>query len=266
MAATTPDNIGYITTADTVTPATESAAQATSIQAAFSVRQVKTFKAANAAGVVAITGMAEGDIADQADTDLQYRYTGTVWRAYGYSGLIPIIPTSVSGTGVSVSSNGVITMSGVPGCTAATINGVFNSLYGNYLITYDITASGSITDGTIRLTSSGTPTAASGYGVQWHTSSGTTGADNFSLIGLPLSFGTMPRWTGKYDILGPAKAAAKGANGAGSSWTAGSVAAGWFAGGYINYVTPYDGLILTSSGAAATVLAGTIQIFGYNGT
>ena len=43
------------------------------------VRQIKTYKVADTTALNALTGMGEGDIADQADTDATYRYSGSAW-------------------------------------------------------------------------------------------------------------------------------------------------------------------------------------------
>jgi hypothetical protein len=51
------------------------------------VRNIATYKWANSAALTAQVGMTEGDIGDQADTNTQYRYSGTAWVLNG--GAIP---------------------------------------------------------------------------------------------------------------------------------------------------------------------------------
>lgn len=137
MPTTSPDNIYY---ADTATPSNDvnvSAAEASSIQIALSSRQIKSYKVANQAGLNALAGLyplAEGDIADRADIDMTYRWSGTAWRPVG-SGLIPLIPTSISGTGASLTAGGTILFSVASGINAKfSINGVFSADYDNYQI------------------------------------------------------------------------------------------------------------------------------------
>lgn len=79
MPTTSPDGIDYPDTSYTSGFVAALAAMATSIQTAFSKRQIRTFKWADAAARAAQTGMSEGDRGDQADTDKQYRYSGSTW-------------------------------------------------------------------------------------------------------------------------------------------------------------------------------------------
>lgn len=75
---------------DTSTPAsleTESALQADSIDDALTLitgnRQIQTFRWANAAARAAQTGMVAGDVGYQADSGVQYRYSGSAWKPWG---------------------------------------------------------------------------------------------------------------------------------------------------------------------------------------
>ena len=47
------------------------------------VRQIRTYKVADATARAALTGMTEGDIADQASNDSRWRYSGTAWVLSG---------------------------------------------------------------------------------------------------------------------------------------------------------------------------------------
>ena len=86
MPTTTPDSIYYADSATTMSAEAISAAEATSVQNALnsvrSRRQIQTFVWANAAARAAQTGMVEGDIGYQSDTNIYYFYTGTVWKAW----------------------------------------------------------------------------------------------------------------------------------------------------------------------------------------
>lgn len=68
-----------------------------------------------------------------------------------------MIPTSVSGTGASL-SNGKIALSS---CTDVTINGVFTSDFENYLLLARLSFTGG--DAVMQLTASGTPSAGTAY-------------------------------------------------------------------------------------------------------
>lgn len=67
-------------------------------------------------------------------------YNGTAWR---YMGLVPIPPTSVSGTGVALGTGGQVNLTAV---TGAQINGIFSAEFDNYRVDIDLpTASANIT-------------------------------------------------------------------------------------------------------------------------
>ena len=68
-----------------------------------------------------------------------------------------MIPTSVSGTGASL-SGGTIALSS---CTDVTINGVFTADYENYLLLARLSFTGG--DAVMQLTTSGTPSAGTAY-------------------------------------------------------------------------------------------------------
>lgn len=67
----------------------------------------RTYKWANAAARGAQTGMSEGDVGDQADTDIRYRYSGSAWE---YSaGKLPVWKNQVS-TNQSIASTATWTL------------------------------------------------------------------------------------------------------------------------------------------------------------
>src|SRR6188768_4311260 len=108
---TTPNNIAYVTTGDPVTLAAATAALAGSVETALSARQVKSYKWTNAAGRTGQAGMAEGDVGDQADTNVTYRYDGSNWNPTT-AGTYLVIPTSASGATVSQTGRVTFTNSG----------------------------------------------------------------------------------------------------------------------------------------------------------
>lgn len=78
------------------------------------------------------------------------------------NGLHLITPTSVSGTGLSITANGSVTMSGAQ---FMTINGVFTSDYDNYMIVIHADPA-SLTSWNMRVASGGTGENGSNYTVQ----------------------------------------------------------------------------------------------------
>ncbi len=217
---------------------------------------------ANAAALAALTGMAAGYTAWQIDTGVEYYYSGSAWLA-NMPGLNIIIPTSVAGTGVSVSSGGAVT---VTAATAASINGCFTSRFANYLVVMDCTTSAaSGIDVTLRAAGTNATTAydnqrfiiqnATATAAQSLNSSAIITAGGIGIIGARIS--------GQMTVMGPAVAAA----------TAGEVqttitpnpmttSAGKYVGGFLHRTaTAYDGISFTPGAGNIT---GTIRVYGYN--
>lgn len=154
MPVTSPDNIYYQDTSTTWSAATESATQATSIQNALGTRAQRTYKWANAAARAEQTGMTSGDLGIQLDTQALYRYNGTAWRNAS-NGLIPIVPSTVSGTGVSVDAHGRINIS-----SGTTISATcFSSEFTNYKVIVRATVSASTGDPLLKLRLGSTDTS-----------------------------------------------------------------------------------------------------------
>lgn len=98
MPLTTPDSIYYPDTATTGGLVTAMAAQATSVQDAFDTRAILGYRWADSTARGAQTGMDAGDLGIQEDTDVVYRYTGSVWKAWE-SDWISYTATLSAGTG-----------------------------------------------------------------------------------------------------------------------------------------------------------------------
>ena len=87
------------------------------------------------------------------------------------AGLKLIVPSSVAGSGVSVSASGKVTFTAA---TSVSVNGVFDSTYDNYLVVIRHVASAATTL-RFRMRASGTDNAtASSYTLQRLTASGTS--------------------------------------------------------------------------------------------
>lgn len=129
MPVTSPDSIYYADGSTAMSAEAISAAQATSVQDALDVRQIKSYVWANATARGTQTGMTEGDMGYQRDTNEPYLYTGTAWVVLQHPGLTRIIPASVTGSGMTLNPDGSVTGVGVnPG----SVNGVFTSAFRNY--------------------------------------------------------------------------------------------------------------------------------------
>ena len=79
---TSPDGILVVQSGDTDGYETGMAALAGTVQDALDTRQIHTYAVADATALAALSGtytLVEGDLADQADTDAKYRWSGSAW-------------------------------------------------------------------------------------------------------------------------------------------------------------------------------------------
>lgn len=106
---TSPDNIVKWTLADPVSLTQESQSQAASIQAAFSKRERYTYMWNNAGEMAAQTGMTEGSLGYQIDTQYEYIYRSSNWRLFNarMQSFTPNIINLSVGAG---SANGFVTI------------------------------------------------------------------------------------------------------------------------------------------------------------
>lgn len=191
-------------------------------------------------------------------TGQNLQYNGSAWVNPFSSGLNPIVPTSVAGTGVTVSSSGVVTLTAA---SIASMNGVFSSTYDNYLILADFPthSTGSATQMRLRLAGTDDVTASS-YQTQTTTSTTTTvtGAQVVSTSGPINSNGAFLEDSMKVTLFAPAIARV-------TRWQSeffgviSSIASG-SAYGRHTAATAYDGVsILVGAGT----ITGTVRVFGY---
>lgn len=195
------------------------------------------------------------------------RYNGASW-SYELGGLVPIIPTSVLGAGVTLSPAGTGRVV-LAGAGQFSINGAFSSEFEDYLIRIKFTAAGNVYY-TYRLRANDVDAAGAEYDWARETVtvstppsaavSGASGAAETSWGGIATSPFTNQR--SRLDIYSPARSVGTGmaaeffeANGAGllgkASWS------GWH-----RPPTAYDGLTFVPTTAA--LMSGTVQIYGYN--
>lgn len=173
-------------------------------------------------------------------------------------GLTAIIPTSVSGTGVTVGAGGKVTIAS--GGATASVNGCFTSDFANYLIKVSTTHS---TGGTLfmRLRLSGTDAAGASDYVQTTLGAGGTSAvvASPSTSSMNLDSNSVTGHIGAVQLENPAVASV--------TYFAGekfrNSTGGWQdIGGRHILSTAYDGFTLLAG--AGTITAGTIRIYGYN--
>lgn len=171
-------NIYYAENGAPADARTESATQAGTVEAALdsvggdivSVNNFGIQYFANAsARDLALTSPSVGWLT-QLDSELfMRRWDGAAWRPYG-SGLFPISPSSVAGTGVTIGSDGVVNFAAAG---TININGVFSADFRDYRVELEVTAASAdlVVNGRLRASSSD---SSSGYANQFLIGSGTT--------------------------------------------------------------------------------------------
>lgn len=181
----------------------------------------------------------------------------STWSTPTTPGLVQVVATSVavgSGSG-SVDANGRVTFNGA---STVSINGIFTSIYENYLIVFN-TLHSSNSELNFRLRASGTDSSAN-YEWQRLRATSTTVAGAYSAPG---SFQLSVEASGTSYILGsfllfdPFKASATYYT-LGTNYVTNSATIG-IAGGRHNVGTSYDGLTFIPSAGNIT---GTISIYG----
>lgn len=99
------DNLTVWTTSDPQSLPAASSAMMTSVRAALDARAIRSYKWANSTERGNATGMTEGDLGDQRDTDTIWRYDGAAWQPL----IAPSVSYPVTLQGVAALGNGVLT-------------------------------------------------------------------------------------------------------------------------------------------------------------
>ena len=166
------------------------------------------------------------------------------------SGMDLITPTSVAGSGVTL-SGGKVTFSAA---TAVSVNGCFTSAYDNYVVKVEGVGSATLQT-TFRLRLSGTDSSTGIYLFQDHyRQGGTTGGGSRTETSFWLSYGSTTNMSGEITLFGPNLAATTKVMTAGGDETRVTVQSGLH-----NAATAYDGItVLPLSGN----ITGTLRIYG----
>lgn len=182
--------------------------------------------------------------------------------AVNQTALTGIIPTSVAGTGVTMSPDGSVTATNA---ASVSLNGVFSGTYDNYRIVFNSTTRSAANTLYLRLRQAGTDIATATTNYSRGYDSGTTRTVNqvSAATSAPLDVGNAVGQTsdGYLDMFGPAK----------GSYTAAAGIAVVAAGTTITTLTTGFQNSTTSSSDGFTILLGgggtfsaTIRVYGYN--
>ena len=184
------------------------------------------------------------------------------------SGLVPVVPTSVSGTGVTLSTGGRVSFTAA---SVININGCFTATYDNYLVVIDAPTSSAANTITMQLRLSGSTLSTALYDGQWFYVYGATlvasqsqASTSWNIIGSGGITGTLH--SGEVRVFGPALVQATTAiadsmsatNPMSSAPTGGSVEKRSF---LHRTVASYDGFAIAAS---TGTINGAIRIYGYN--
>jgi hypothetical protein len=195
-----------------------------------------------------------GQYVDDATLGL-LRYNGTGWVP-APSGLNRIVPTSV--TGGTLGAGGVVTYTAVGGVK---LNGVFSSLFDNYLIIIDNASKSAASNVAFQVSLAGTvdSTAANYSAVRgYDNASGRTVATvSASLGAVELEAGTQGRTDIKVDVFSPARATPTLIDARANSYPYRADVSGLH-----NQSTAYDGFQLSPN--ATGTMTGTVRVYGYN--
>jgi hypothetical protein len=177
-------------------------------------------------------------------------------------GLAPIVPTSVAGTGVSFSNDGLVSFSA---SASVSLNGVFTSAYDQYLIMVDIGTVSGNTAVSFRLRSNGTDSSTSSYGMAMTGITTGGAAADITTTGTSATFAYLPTGyplgSAQFTILDPARELTTSFLGTSSSTNSSYAAfAGRSGALFHNVATSYDGITVL----AATNMTGTIRVYGYS--
>jgi hypothetical protein len=202
--------------------------------------------------------LAEGQYAYIEATDTLQVYNGSAWVGAVSSGLVPIVPTSVSvgGGTATVGTNGQVTFTSAT--TSLSLNGVFSSAYDNYRIVYRATyASAASVSARLRIAT--TDTATNYTFVSVFTNTGTASASSTTTTSFGLSITNTTTRNVVADIVSPFIATSTGFIGIGREQNAGANY------GIISYghaqidSTSFDGITILNDQAQT----GTVSIYGY---
>lgn len=179
-------------------------------------------------------------------------------------GLVPIIPASVAGPGITMDAAGRITITN--GTTAfSSVNGCFTPAFANYRLIIRVLNRSAITDLQLRLRAAGTDHAGT-YSSQRGWNYGPSGAapvsnQKLSDTSWPIDAEGVAPALSTLDIVGPRLA--EGTMATGTFSMAGAAMGAGHIGLFHNQNTGYDGLSLAAAAAGATYSL-RLRIFGYN--
>lgn len=178
------------------------------------------------------------------------------------AGLVPVIPTSVAGTGVTYSTTtGLVTFAATTTAAPASVNGVFTSAYRNYLVQATVTSRSTTSFCTFKMRSSGTD-LSTGYDLVRTIRAATVTTAQLANNGdIPLGSGNFASNEYAVTLYGPHLAAQMRVMSRNIESSAAAAATIVEVDGSTRSTTSRDGFTLIP---AAGTMTGTLKVYGYN--
>lgn len=226
-------------------------------------RLVRGFKPADATALAALAGMTQGDQAYELDNNQSFTYTGSAWKRN--TGMVRVVPTAVSGTGVTVATDGVISLSANTAASPAYITNGF-PLDKKYRIIVDNSASSTNHIPTMQFGAAGAAINSANYDLQALNASGAspTSGQSLAQTSWTFSFASQVAHFVEIDITRANNASAAKAIATGFSTLDTMTAAATGGSRFLNHrlTTAYQDAVFAPSGAGTWT--GTIEIWMYN--
>lgn len=172
-----------------------------------------------------------------------------------------IAPSSVAGTGVSVTNVGNIAFTNAP---SASLNGIFTSAYDNYFLIPNVTSFSSSSLLQFNLRAAGSDNAAASYNYQAVQGSGATAGAGAATAATSAFFSNTPGGNTdcRVELFAPALPQITRFMSTFYGLAGGAQFAGVIAGSH-GAASAFDGITLKPSAAGAT-MTGSVRVYGYN--
>jgi len=183
-----------------------------------------------------------------------------------YMGLVKVVPTSVAGTGVTLSSTGTVNFTNA---ATVSVNGCFTSQFNSYKLVWRANSTGATAvELRGRFRASGTDTTTNyiagqrvfNPNVATSTIDGNSSSTTYFILGNPGEPNYIPS-NGEALIVNPASSTLrKGISGVGSGLSSGVIyTVNWF-GGTLNNTAAHDGFSIFAS---ANNITGSLMVYGW---
>lgn len=205
----------------------------------------------------------DGDRVYRTDLDFEQKHNGTKWLFSG-AGLVPVVPTAVTGAGSTVDAKGLVTLTAATDCL---IQGVFTSDYRDYRVIIDMEGRTAAVDAFLRWLVGAVEQSTANYGRRGGGVTTTSNTLNEAVnngTSMQLDNGGVATTSATQVVLEisrPAEVKPLVGNGQSASFQNGSNGWSYFFGFVYAVNIAIDGFRVFPATAAG--LTGTVQVLGY---